>query len=207
MNNQTSEFFSGLLNAFLATGMVEWLAVISGTVYVFLAAFQNPYCWPAGIISSALYIKINFEIGLNLDALLQVYYCGVGFYGWWFWMKKTTPQQKAVPISRTPLKYWKLLAGLCIPSALLLGFLQQRYTTSPAPYADAALTAASFAATWLTARKYIENWIIWIAADFCYVFLYAQRGYPLTSVLFLIYTFTAITGFLLWRKQIRILNA
>jgi nicotinamide mononucleotide transporter len=206
MNNQTSDFFGGLADAFLATGMVEWLAVISGTVYVLLAALQNPYCWPAGIISSALYIRINFEIGLNLDALLQVYYCGVGLYGWWFWMKKKKPEEKVLPVSRTPSKYLKILALLCIPSALLLGFLQQRYTTSPAPYADAALTAASFAATWMTARKYIENWIIWIVADFCYIFLYAQRGYPLTSVLFLIYTFTAITGFLLWRKQIRTSN-
>jgi nicotinamide mononucleotide transporter len=206
MNNPASTFFTEIMNAFLSTGLVEWLAVISGTVYVLLAAFQNPLCWPAGIISSALYIKINFEIGLNLDALLQVYYCGVGLYGWRIWMKKNTSQQKALPISRMPLSYWKLLAALCTSTALLLGFLQQRYTASPAPYADAALTAVSFAATWMTARKYIENWLIWIAADCCYVFLYAQRGYPLTSVLFLIYTFTAVTGFLLWRKQIQTSN-
>ncbi|MCA6365254.1 MAG: nicotinamide mononucleotide transporter [Bacteroidetes bacterium] len=206
MSSLISTFFSELLNAFLATGLVEWIAVISGTVYVLLAAFQNPLCWPAGILSSALYIKINFDIGLNLDALLQIYYCGAGLYGWWLWMKKNTPQHQAVQISRMPLKYWKLLVLLCTSVALLLGILQQRYTASPAPFADAALTAASFAATWMTARKYIENWLIWIAADSCYVILYAQRSYPLTSVLFIIYTFTAVTGFLLWRKQIRTSN-
>jgi nicotinamide mononucleotide transporter len=207
MNSSASEFLTELLHALKATGLIEWLAVISGTVYVILAALQNPLCWPAGIISSALYVGINFHIGLNLDALLQVYYCGVGVYGWWLWMQKSSDKQQTLHISRMPGKYWRLLAALCIPAAVLFGYLQHRFTSSPAPFADAALTVVSFAATWMTARKFLENWLIWIAADCCYIILYAQRGYPLTSVLYLIFTFTAVTGFLLWRKQIHTSNA
>ncbi|MGL5889985.1 MAG: nicotinamide riboside transporter PnuC [Bacteroidia bacterium] len=192
-----------ILNAVSATTTVEWIAVLSGIVYIVLAALRQPLCWPAGIISSALYIGINFKIGLNLDAVLQVYYCIIGVYGWWLWVKKKNDKDAGDTIERMPKKYWPVLALICLPLALLLGFAQQKYTSSPAPFADAGLTVISFAATWMTARKYLENWLIWIGADLCYIVLYAQRGYPLTSILFLIYTFTALAGYISWRKQIK----
>ncbi len=203
MNVAENSFYQQFIHAVELTSAVEWTAVIAGTVYVVLAALRHPLCWPAGIISSLLYIGINFQIGLNLDAVLQIYYCIVGAYGWWFWVKKKNENASVSDITRMPNKRWIQLLVICLPLALILGFAQQKFTSSPAPFADAALTVVSFAATWMTARKYLENWLVWIAADFCYIFLYAQRGYALTSILFLIYTFTALAGYFAWRKQLK----
>jgi nicotinamide mononucleotide transporter len=203
MSITENSFYTQFITAIELTSAVEWIAVIAGTIYVVLAALRHPLCWPAGIISSLFYIGINFKIGLNLDAVLQIYYCIIGGYGWWLWVKKKKENESVSGIERMPQKRWIHLLAICLPLAFLLGFAQQKYTSSPAPFADAGLTVVSFAATWMTARKYLENWLVWIAADFCYIFLYAQRGYALTSVLFLIYTFTALAGYIAWRKQLK----
>jgi nicotinamide mononucleotide transporter len=203
MNVSENSFYQQFIDALTVTLLTEWIAVVAGIIYVVLAALRQPLCWPAGILSSVLYININFKIGLNLDAVLQIYYCIIGAYGWWLWVKKKNNNASASDVQRMPKKLWLLLLSICTPVALLLGFAQQKLTSSPAPFADAVLTVISFAATWMTARKYLENWLIWIAADFCYILLYAQRGYALTAVLFLIYTFTALAGYIAWKKQLK----
>ena len=67
----------------------EYAGVLFGVIYVLLAARGNVWCWPAGIISSALYIYINIYHRLFQDAILQTYYVAAGFYGWWLWKNPT----------------------------------------------------------------------------------------------------------------------
>lgn len=196
-----------LQTALTTTTITEWAAIATGLLYVILAAKQQPLCWPAGIISSALYIGINYKAALYLDAWLQVYYCGVGLYGWWLWKRRGTANQKALHISKTPMNLWIILLLTGGAASVGLGALSDQFTDSPVPYFDATLTAFSLVATWMTARKLLENWVLWIAADAAYVVLYQQRGLPFTALLFLIFTFTAIAGYLTWRKHYRNSNA
>jgi nicotinamide mononucleotide transporter len=47
--------------------------------------------------------------------------------------------------------------------------------------ADAITTALSLAAMWMQARKHVENWLVWLAADVISIPLYALNGLPLTA--------------------------
>lgn len=177
--------------------------MIVGLLYVLLAARENAWCWPFGIIGSAAYIYINYEATLFLDAWLQVYYCVIGAYGWFVWLRGRESKNNGAHLHRASATI--VIACIVLPIALTfpLGWLMHQYTTSKAPYMDALLTLGSFVATWMTTRKMLQNWIFWIVIDAAYIFLYVNRGYPLTAILFLIYTIVAAYGYLQWKKHLR----
>ena len=74
-------------------------------------------------------------------------------------------------------------------------------TDSTVPLADAFTTALSIVAMWMLARKYLEQWIAWIAVDAVCVGLYAYKGIYLYAVLYAIYTVIALIGYRNWRRM------
>lgn len=68
------------------------------------------------------------------------------------------------------------------------------------PLADAFTTALSIVAMWMLARKFLEQWIAWIAVDAVCIGLYAYKGIYLYAVLYTIYTVIAIIGYRNWRR-------
>ena len=67
--------------------LLEWCGVITALFYVFLAAYKNIWCWPAALISTALYAYVFYDVYLWMDSLLQVYYIFMALYGWYCWNK------------------------------------------------------------------------------------------------------------------------
>ncbi len=81
------------------------------------------------------------------------------------------------------------------------GYLHSQYLRASLPYLDAGLTAISLIATWMTARKYLENWLLWIVANICYVGMYVYKGLYGTSVLYVLLIVLAVKGFVDWRRS------
>ena len=55
----------------------------------------------------------------------------------------------------------------------------------------------------LLARRKLENWIYWIAADIIYIPLFAYKELYITSIQYLIFLILAVYGFIEWKKEIR----
>ena len=68
------------------------------------------------------------------------------------------------------------------------------------PFWDAMTTAASIVAMWMLSRKYIEQWLVWLAVDLITIGLYLYKGIPLTAGLYALYSALAVAGYLRWRK-------
>jgi nicotinamide mononucleotide transporter len=62
------------------------------------------------------------------------------------------------------------------------------------------LTACSFVAQILLARKILENWLLWIFADIIYTVLYFKKGLVDTAIMFAILIIIAIFGYMDWKK-------
>jgi nicotinamide mononucleotide transporter len=84
------------------------------------------------------------------------------------------------------------------------GYFLDNNTDSPIPYWDAFTTSGSIVATWMLARKMIENWIFWVVIDFVALGTYLYKGLFATTVLFLVYTFMAVIGFYKWKKSLKV---
>ena len=78
-----------------------------------------------------------------------------------------------------------------------------RFTNSTVPFWDSLTTALSIVAMWMLSRKYVEQWLVWLAVDVITVGLYLYKDIPLTAGLYLLYSALAIAGYRRWKKQIQ----
>jgi nicotinamide mononucleotide transporter len=86
---------------------------------------------------------------------------------------------------------------------MLVGTLLARHTDAAFPYIDSATTFAAIWATFLVARKVLENWWYWLAIDTVSIFIYWSRDLELTSLLFLLYVGMIPFGLVRWTRSYR----
>lgn len=197
--------FESVETAARATSLSGWIATVTAVIYVILAAKEKTLCWPFGIISSLFSVVVYLESDLPFESLLNVFYIFAGVYGWRKWSRKNSPNEKKTnPVIRLDLKTGMILLACGTGASILFGAISKHFETSAFPWADAAITAFSILATWMTAKKVIENWLLWILVDLSAVFVYILKGPSmyLFAILFLLYTFMATAGYFAWKKTL-----
>ena len=73
------------------------------------------------------------------------------------------------------------------------------YTNSTVPLLDAFTNALSFVGLWALARKYVEQWLFWIAVDVVCCYLYVVKGIPFKAGLYGMYVVIAVMGYIKWK--------
>jgi len=183
---------------------IELLGAIFGLLYIILSIRQNIWCWPVGLITSALYIYVFYITKFYADMGLQVYYLVVSIYGWYFWLfggkSKKTDDLKISSVKFNLSIYLVIATGVLFG---IIAYILVNYTDSEIPYWDAFTTAGSFVATWMLARKIIEHWLVWIIIDAVSLGLYIYKGLYATVILFAVYTVLAVTGYIEWKKELK----
>ena len=189
-----------LLQSFLLIefnwSILETVAVIFSLLYVYLAAHQNNLCWLAAVISVSLYIYICFNAKLYAETILQVFYFLMAIYGFYSW-KKNNSQLK---ISTWPIKKHLFIILLGTILTFFLGFIFSNFTDAEMPLVDSFTTVFSVFATYMVVKKILSNWLYFIIIDIISTYLYFSRDLHLTSLLFLLYTFIALAGFIKWNR-------
>lgn len=176
--------------------IAEIVAVALGLTYVILIASDRPIGWWFGVFSSLISVWIFYEVTYYAESILYLYYVGMGVYGYFSW----TSSSELRPIARLTPRHHTLLIALGIGLAIALAQILQLFDGAN-PYADATSTIFSFIATWMAARRILENWIYWIAIDAFCVWLYAVRDLPIYACLMALYTIMATGGLILWYKE------
>ena len=182
----------------------ELLAAALGFIAIFLQIKQNVWYWFVSIIMVSMYIYIYIGAKLYADMSLQVYYLFISFYGWYAWLYGNTndDRNKELRVSSSTNKLIRNLTGITIILFFAIAWILIQFTNSDLPYWDSFTTALSFVATWMLARKKIENWLIWIVVDAVSVAIYIYKGLYPTAVLFFFLTFLAIVGYRKWKKEL-----
>lgn len=184
--------------------ILDLTALIVGLVYLLLEYRASIYVWIAGIIMPAVDLFLYWDSGLYGDFGLAVYYLLASIYGflaWRFWKKGGAETQEEMPITRFPMR--QLLPVVVVFLAIwaaVWAFLQY-WTNSTVPVTDSLTNALSIIGMWMLARKYVEQWIVWIVADAIYVWLYAYKGLPFKASLYAFYIVVAIFGIRAWTRK------
>lgn len=180
---------------------IELIAVVLGLVSVWLVTRQNVLCYPLGIISVFLYIFIFFEVKLYADMGLQVFFIVLQAYGWYEWLYGGV-NRTALSVQRASLKIVVILSLCTVTGSSLLGYILSGYTDAAVPYVDSLLAVMSMAGQWLIARKYIENWIVWMIVNIGSIAMFGYKELYFTMALYAVYFVLAIVGYREWSKAI-----
>ena len=185
---------------------LELAGTIVGLVYLFLEYKANVWLWPAGILMSLLFVIVFFYGKFYADAGVYLYYIGANIYGWFAWVRGRRRQAETVeelPIVHTPKHVIPYLVLAFVAFYALLAFVLVRFTDSPVPFGDAFTTALSVVAMYMLAKKYLEQWLLWVVVNVVSTGLYLWKGLYPTACLFMVYVVVAVLGYLKWRKEVQ----
>ena len=182
--------------------LAEGAALALNLCYVVLAVVESVWCWPVGFVGAALTLVVFLEARLYAASALQVVYMALMVYGWYEW-RHGGGGAGPLRVSRTPGRWWAgLLLGAVAFTATFGTFLARR-TDAALPFWDAGTTAFSLVAQFMTTRKWIETWLVWIVVDTVYVVMLVSQELRLMATLYLAYTVLAVVGLLQWRRSAR----
>ena len=185
---------------FLQVNWFEIVAAILAIAYLILAMLQDIRCWVAWIISSLMYFFVMYSANLYMEALLQIFYIFIGLYGLYQWRFKAD-KKDALKITTWSVKNHLIVIGALVFLTSLSGYVLMIYTAAASPFIDAFTTWGAIAASYLVAKKILENWFYWFVIDFVSVFLFISRELYPTALLFLVYLVLVVFGYSAWRKS------
>ncbi|HET6564644.1 MAG TPA: nicotinamide riboside transporter PnuC [Xanthomonadales bacterium] len=187
--------------------MLAWeaLAVVLAITYLVLAIRQNIWCWAAAAISTLIYLFIMFEARLYMESVLQLFYLAMAAYGWYQWRRHGNNQEE-LRVTTWPLAYHVFAIGSVLLLVFVSGQLLSKYSDAALPHIDSFTTWGAVIATFMVARKVLENWVYWFVIDAVSVGLYLNRGLLLTALLFVFYLVLIILGYRSWRASMQEAN-
>ena len=193
------------MEAFLSGHWLDILTTVLGLIYIWLEYRASIALWVVGIVMPALDIYLYWSHGLYGDAGMAVYYTLAALYGFYVWkFKKTRKLKQSLPIIHLPRRQYlpTLLFFLLAWGAVY--YVLVKWTNSTVPLLDSFTNALSFVGMWALARKYLEQWLFWIAVDVVCFYLYIQKGIPFKAGLYGLYVLIAIAGYYKWKKMTKI---
>ena len=190
-----------MISNFLNSVWFEILAAILAIIYLLLALRQDIRCWIAWIISSLMYLFVMLYAGLLMESALQIFYVGMGIYGWMQWDKRAAQDKLSIRRWNKKQHFYAIGSLLCI--VVISGYLLSLNSNAVAPYIDSFTTWGAILATFMVAKKVLENWIYWFVIDFVSVFLFLSRELYPTAVLFVIYLVIIVFGYRAWVQAMR----
>lgn len=104
-----------------------------------------------------------------------------------------------LPITFFPRRLILRTLGFFLLAWAATYYILVAYTNSTVPLLDAFTNALSFVGLWALARKYVEQWLFWIAVDVVCCYLYVVKGIPFKAGLYGLYVVIAVMGYIKWK--------
>lgn len=202
-----SKFFSSIFDYLFQQDWgwlqsIDLISAVLGLLYLWLEYRANIWLWAVSVIMPAVHAYLYYEKGLYADFGMEFYYIAMAIYGYacWRWGNKKD-KDKELPI--THYKHWHILTSTATWLVLwgLIYWILITFTDSRVPILDSFTTSLSAVALWALAKKYVEQWLIWLVVDAVCCGLYIYKGIPFTACLYGLYTVIAVFGYLKWKKM------
>lgn len=186
---------------------LDILGFLVGLIYLFLEYRASIWLWLASIVMPAIDMVLYFKAGLYADFGMAIYYCLAAVYGYVCWL---LPSKSSSPVATTssgithfPLRSVAPALAVLLAVWFLIWWFLSAHTNSTVPITDAFTTALSIVALWALARKYAEQWLLWLVVDAICCALYIHKGIPFKAIIYAIYTLFAIVGYRKWLMMMR----
>lgn len=180
------------------------VAAVLGAIYVVLTIKQTRKAYLFGIGNVILYAFAVYNNGLYISAGYNLLYSfPVMVYGYIHWKKLEETQNDDVK----RLSFKARIFGVCLMLGAVIGlaFVSDKFFSGTNVWMDSIVSVCTCVATFLLTQKYIEQWILFIVADFMGVILFFPKGVnDIGNInlffMWCVYFVNSIYGYAMWRK-------
>ncbi len=187
---------------------IEIFATVTGILYVLLEIGQKNFMWYVGIATG---VASAFSFGIQhlyASMSLNLYYVFVSFWGLYQWKKDSAllsgGREDSIPSENIHLNRLTgrtilfSALGLVIGVPVLYWILD--FVGDSMSWLDSVSTLLSIVGTVWLARSYYQQWYLWILADVLSAVLCFHSGMYWMTLLYVIYSVSAVYGCYHWRK-------
>lgn len=200
---------------YVRENFMEIFSLVTGMVYVILEVRQKNFMWILGMFTSAATVYVFFRQGLYASSVLNVYYFVIAFWGLYQWRKDSrairehssgdhvSAESDIIHLNKiSPSVLWISLAVFLSGTAVLMAFM--KILGDPVSLLDASVSMLSAVATWWLGKSYLQQWLLWVAANLLTLVMCMTQGLYLMSVLYAAYTAFAMYGYFHWKRHGRL---
>ena len=182
--------------------VIELIGLGFSFVSVWQASRANRLMWYTGLVGQLAYFALFYQIQLYSDMLLQVFFVLMQVQGWIDWSRSSKASDDKIVVRTFTPAHWLWVLVVQGLGTLALGYTMHHFTDAAMPWPDAFATVMSISAQWWMNKRFLQNWILWIAVDFLYLFIYFAKGLYATTVLYFVFLLMAVAGYLEWRRKV-----
>ncbi len=198
------DFFSA--TAFILWGAtVTWLELVAAVLALAMVGCnmrEVHWGWPLAVVSSLLYFGVFAQARIYGDAGLQIVFAVVALWGWLQWLRGHRADGSALHVMRLSPRGIVLTLLACAAAWPAVALFLMRFTDTDVPWWDGFATGLSLVGQFLLGRKFIENWMVWLAVNAVSIGLFVHKGLWLTVGLYAVFAVLSIAGFLAWRARL-----
>lgn len=198
-------FFQAILNK---DSIIALISAFCGITYTILAGKGIPVCYPIGATGSAFYAYLSFAGNLWGNLILYLfYYIPMQILGFFNWNKNLkSDKYEIIKVKlKTKERFWlfcsAFLLSLCVIAILY-------HLKDNSPVIDGLTTVFSVLGMYLTVRRCIEQWFVWIGVNVLSLIMWlniALDGAKVYSTVFMwfVYSILAIYFCFSWHKEMK----
>ncbi len=196
MNEVLRTIWSGITGA----GWLDQLNLVLGVVGVALMVRRMLWAFPVGLLAVTVQGVLFYKARFYADGTLQILFFVALAWGWWHWRRGDGPE---LPVTRLSVRGRLITVGLVLIGTVVWALAARRWTDALMPWRDAFIAALQVAGQVLQARKQIENWALFTAANLVAIPAYFSAELAYTAFLFAIYLVLGLLGWRAWWKAMQ----
>lgn len=178
-----------------------------GITYTILAGKGNPICYLFGVTGSAFYCYLAFKSALWGNLILYAgYYVPMQILGFFQWNKNLKDSGAEIIKTFLNIQDRIKLSIITILTSLIFAFILN-LLGDKSPYIDGITTVFSIAGMYLTVKRCIEQWIVWVIVNGLSLIMWlniafnGEKVYS-TVIMWAVYFILAIYFYILWKKDL-----
>ena len=196
-------FFSlVMITCFVLTLVLKlnWLTLISclsGICYIVFLSDRNVLNFIVGFISSTTYILVAFSVKLYGEVIFYLFVDLPMIFIAYFMWKKNMETNLRVNAKRMTLKQILITTSVSVIAVVLYSLLLK--SIGGVNYVvDAISTVVSFVATLLMAKRYREQWFMWVVVYIVSVIMWSTTFDLLMLIMSACCLISCVVGFVNW---------
>lgn len=189
---------------FLTKHWVSIVGIVFGILYLYLEYRASIWMWVASIAMAAFYVFIFYDTHLYASMGIYIYFFLASIYGWIMWGIHGKNEQTGKDIiSRMPKRKVLLVIVSILVVWAIIYIVLIRFSSDAGgiTVGDALTTSLNIVALWMVSRKWAEQWLLLVPANFISAVLLFMQEDILSAFLFFVFFVVSIAGYFNWKRM------